>query len=269
MIALEQISQNFQRLGSERSLSMGGLGPDMISYERLCYHVHAVSARLQQAGVTAGSLYGVRYDEPLMHVALLLALERAGAATTTIRELCDDLGLAGVFSDREMPDWGCPVIRAGRDWLSPGGDSIASVPPAVSSDAVCRVALTSGSTGKPKMVAMTHAMLAERSINQDRAFGEIFGQAKRRLCLVGIGTMFGYRILMRTLAEGGLFCFPEADIPRTVRRIAMYGVQALLGSPLQLAQYADYAEKHPESFPSLELVVCIGSRLSPTLAEHL
>src|SRR6185503_11390201 len=136
-------------------------------------------------------------------------------------------------------------------------------------DQVCRIAFTSGSTGKPKPVVLTSRMLAERTTNQNRAFGEVFEQATRRLCCVGLATVFGYRILMRTLAEGGLFCFPDSDIPRSARRIAMYGIQALMGSPLQLAQFAAHGEQCPDSFPSLKLIACVGSRLSPVLAEQL
>ena len=49
----------------------------------------------------------------------------------------------------------------------------------------------------------------------------------------------------------------------------MYKVQSVLGSPLQLAALAAYGEAFPNSFPSLEILISIGARLSPNLANQL
>ena len=269
--ASDQIRLNCKRLGSEPALSLGGLGPDIISYERLGYHVDAVSARLQHLGVVPGLIYGVHYEAPVTHVVLILALERLGAVSATVRDEadCNAIELAGVFSDRRFAGTRCRVTLVTGDWLFADPELAVPATRAVTPDQLCRISFTSGSTGRPKPVVLTYGMRAERARNQDLAYGAALGGATRRLCSIGINTGFGYRMLVRTLCDGGLFCFPDGDVPRTARRIQMYGVQGLMGSPLQLADLASHGQANPGAFSSLKFTLCIGSRLSDALAEKL
>src|SRR5258705_5679765 len=98
-------------LGSEPGLSLGGVGPDAVSYSKLGYHVDAVSSRLHRLGVAPGSIYGVRHANPLAHVALVLALERLGAASVYIRDVNETglVRLAGGVSDRDLAGSACSV----------------------------------------------------------------------------------------------------------------------------------------------------------------
>jgi acyl-coenzyme A synthetase/AMP-(fatty) acid ligase len=268
----EHLLLQFRKQGAAPALSFGGLGPDTVSYEKLGFHTAVMCGRLRRAGVVSGGVYGVVADDPLLHVVATLALEWLGAASVSLvtRGQLDAIKLTTIFTDRELERPGSPIVPLTTDWLTPDFDlPPPPLPHANAPDDLCRIAFTSGSTGKPKPIALTHAMLAERTSNQNLAFGELFMRSTPRLSWIGISTMFGYRILIRTLCEGGLYCFLDPNIPRTVRRMALYKVQALMGSPFQLEPFAAYGEAHPGSFPDLQVVVSIGARLSQTLTDRL
>ena len=271
MTVFEEIHRQFQSKGSEPALSFGGIGPDTISYRRLGHQIDVVAARLHRMGVIPGQIYGVAIEAPLMHIVMLFALERLGAANASVERLdqMNALTLAAVFTARDIPSPDCRVVRVGKDWFLPDSDV---VPPPLrvhEPDDIMRVSFTSGSTGEPLPVALTYRVLAERYRNQDASRGEAFNRAGRRLCCMGINTSFAFQLMTRTLSGGGLFCFRDDDIPRTVRRIAMYEVQAIIGSPLQLVAFADYGRRHPNSFRSVELIFSLGSRIPPALADEL
>src|SRR5882762_6306017 len=147
----EQIRLQCVRKGSEPALSLGGPGPDTVSYGRLGRCVDGVCSRLHRLGAGPGSIYAIHTENRLMHVVLLLALERLGAATVSVGDLgeCEMLRLTSVLSDRDSPPIGCPVLRVTGDWLQASGDPDTPVPVyANSPDDLCRIAFTSGSTGR-------------------------------------------------------------------------------------------------------------------------
>lgn len=271
MTFAEKIRQQCQTGGSETALALGGGGPDAISYAKLGFLIDNMCARLARLNVRPGGVYGIVHRDTLLHVVSILALERLGAVTVTLKDLdqAKALGLAGAFVETVSPrDY--PVHRVDAAWLydSDGARSPTDFPEP-SPDDICRIAYTSGSTGEPKAVALTHRMLALRIADQNLAFGEEFGRMTRRFSAIGFDVLFGYRLLIRTLAEGGLFCFRDPDTGRHARGLAYYKIQCAIGSPQQLADLADFGERHPGSFPSLEMVVCGGARLPPLLAERL
>jgi len=272
MNLFEQIRQRCRDKGSEPALSFGGVGPDTVSYQKLGEFVDIACARLLQLGVAPGAIYGLWQKSALMHVVLMLALERLGAAFVFLKDAAhtDALKLTAILADREAGFCPCPVLPVHVGLLTDAYQSAPSVnyterPP----DKTCIIVFTSGSTGRPKPIACTYEKLAANLVQQDLAYGETFKRSKRRLCCIGFNVLFGYITLIRTLAEGGMVGFWDADVPRTIRRIALYKFNCLIGSPLQLAEFAACPEDPPGAFQSLEMIICAGSRLPSSLADRL
>ena len=264
----EIIRRRCRELGPRPALSLGGADVDVVTYEQLGRYADNVCGRLRRMGVAPGSLFGLVSGELTMHIALTLALDRLGAVSVLLQDLdlARGLNLTAMLSAQDF----CQVVRVNRDWLSSGGEAETSVPERpVSPDDICRIAFTSGSTGAPKAIAITRGVLAARLALFNVAARKAANEFPRLYCGFGINVSAGYRILLRTLAEGGLFCFPDPVIPRAATRIAHHGVETLMGSPYQLADIASFAERNPGSFPTLQLVTCGGSRAPGALVERV
>jgi long-subunit acyl-CoA synthetase (AMP-forming) len=267
----DQIRLQCARNGDRPALSFGRLGANIISYATLGQYIGNVSARLARLGVVPGAVYGILHPTWLVHVVLILALERLGAATVTLKTAHQKHGLklAGILADAGLPPIEGSVARVNNDWLL---SSAGGAPPATRNrplDDVCRIAFTSGSTGRPKAVALTYAKVAAGNALQRHSMGEDYGRLTNLLCYVGIDVAYGYRRLLRTLSDGGMFGFPDPDFTRGIKGTGDCNFQTVIGSPIQLSLLADFCEAHPGSFPSLKMVVCGGARLSSALAERL
>jgi acyl-coenzyme A synthetase/AMP-(fatty) acid ligase len=273
MILAEQIDWQCQHNASEAALAFGGIGPDTVNYGRLGLYVDNLCRILHRAGVVPGGVYGLLLRNRLVNVVASLALDRLGAVSAGLNEPGQTaaLNFAAIITDWDLPSCGAPVWRAGDNWLIRDYDD--SPLPMGNRESspldLCRIVFTSGSTGAPKPIGLTHAKIAANIAQQDLALGEAFTNTTRRLCCIGISTLFGYLILVRTLASGGLFCFPDPDIPREARRMSIYGIQVLIASPIQLSAFCAHGEQNPGAFALLQLVVTAGSRLPKNLADRV
>jgi len=269
---VEQILQQCEKMGSEPALSLGGVGSDTVSYSRLQTYLDSVCGVLHRAGVKPGSLCGLIFENHLYNVVAGLALNRLGAvpvAFTSIPAL-GAVHCAAIVTDRDLPPQNCPVWRMSDAWLL---EEPYRPDPAVydsGKSKLHRIIFTSGSTGTPKPIAVTYEKLAANIMQQDLALGADFTQRTRRLCYIGLSTLFGYLVMLRTLSEGGLFCFPDVtDMAREARRIEMYRVQVLTASTGQLTFFTRYGKRNPGAFSALQLVTTAGSLLPAALAARV
>ena len=254
------------------ALSLPGSSRATVSYGQLSHHLDSVRRKLSEVAIVPGAVYGLLMTDPLLHVVLTLALEELGAATMFLNDLDipHDWKLSAIFSDREIAKSNWPIQRVHANWLH--GDSNDARPNQIrtrSPDDICCVILTSGSTGNPKAVALTHRVRAQRIARLDYALGSGFAHHTRMLCCLTPSTEFGYRCLIRTLSRGGLFCFPNASIVSTARKVSFYGVQTLVASAATLAEFLKVAQEGRTGFHSLELIVTAGSLLPKALADSV
>ncbi len=269
MNIVEQILQQCEKMGSEPALSLGGVGSDTVSYSRLQTYLDGVCGVLHRAGVKPGFLCGLFLENNLFNIVASLALNRLGAVPVAFNSLAalGTVECGAIITDLNLPPQNCPVWRMDEAWLL--DEPYRPDPRSVQGSDICRIGFTSGSTGAPKAVAVTYDKLVANIAQQDASRGLEFAHAKRRLGYIGISTVYGYLNTVRTLSEGGLFCFRDPEMAREARRIAMYGVQVLIASPGQLTLFARFGRLNPGAFAALQLVTTGGSPLPAALAARV
>jgi acyl-coenzyme A synthetase/AMP-(fatty) acid ligase len=265
----EQVEWHSIQAPQSAALSIPGPYRDTVSYFRLNAMIQIAGQRLVEAGAAPSRSYGLWVQDTLLHIVLLLALERLGAISVSLTsvESAVALSLDAVLSDQDTigkDDW----IRVDLGWLS-GEPTFRFPRRTLASGDVCRIIMTSGTTGTQKGVAITRHMLADRLNSYRYVFGEVFANHSRILCCMGLASSIGYLFLMHALSRGGLYCVPEPVIELTVRRASFYGVQSVMASPVTLAEFAPYADTGAISWPALELVLTAGSSLPAALADYI
>ena len=263
----EQVEWHSVQAPQNAALSIPGPYRDTVSYFRLNALVQIAGGRLAEAGAAPSRSYGLWVQDALLHIVLLLALDRLGAASVslTTTESAVALNLDAVLSDQDTAgkdNW----IRVDLSWLS-GEPAFRFPQRQVASGDVCRIIMTSGTTGTQKGVAVTRHMLADRLNSYRYVFGEVFASHSRILCCMGLASSIGYLFLMHALSRGGMYCVPDPAIELTLRRASFYGVQSVMASPATLAEFVP--DTGAISWPALELVLTAGSSLPAALAANI
>ena len=158
--------------GEQPAISAPGTQFDLITYSQLEYLVHNLTRAVLSLNLEPRQIVGLRLQDKIFHIALLLALTRIGVATVSFAasSLPQELTAAAVITDTP----GQPVAGAGRiiavnaDWIK--GDGKAFDHPRLGKaggDDLCRIILTSGSTGTPKAIAFSHDKLIKKNARLD------------------------------------------------------------------------------------------------------
>jgi acyl-CoA synthetase (AMP-forming)/AMP-acid ligase II len=137
-----------------------------VSYGRLQAMSNAIGRRCLAAGLRAGQVVAILSNDPVFHLATILALKRIGVASlsTGHPSLPDEFTIDAVIADTPQEIIGCEqVLRADWSWTIgddralPRHDGVAEY-----DSAVARIVLTSATTGDPKGIALTQEMLVRR-----------------------------------------------------------------------------------------------------------
>ena len=199
--AVEAIAALAERTPAASAIEQDGR---TIDYAALLAKADALASRLQQVGVTPGSVVAVCLPRSIEQVTALLAAWRAGAAycpldpawpEARLATLVAELGAAAVVTDRGVIARGTPVVI-------PQGEAIERFNPAtISANDIAYVIFTSGSTGKPKAVEVSHGNLAALIAWHRQAFEVRTGT--RTSHLAGLGFDASAWEVWPTLAAGG------------------------------------------------------------------
>lgn len=199
--AVEAIAALAERTPAASAIEQDGR---TIDYAALLAKADALASRLQQVGVTPGSVVAVCLPRSIEQVTALLAAWRAGAAycpldpawpEARLATLVAELGAVAVVTDRGVIARGTPVVI-------PQGEAIERFNPAtISADDIAYVIFTSGSTGKPKAVEVSHGNLAALITWHRQAFEVRAGT--RTSHLAGLGFDASAWEVWPTLAAGG------------------------------------------------------------------
>jgi acyl-coenzyme A synthetase/AMP-(fatty) acid ligase len=264
----ERVEWHARLAPQNAALSISGPYRDTISYYRLNQFIHSAAHRLSEAEVNAGQCYGLWIEDVLLHIVVLLALERLGCISVSLTDPAPSpsVALVAILSDQDLRT-GVSWIRVDQGWLS----NEAAFPfPDIdqAAEGVCRIVLTSGTTGLQKGVAITRHMLADRLNSYRYVFGEAHAKHQRMLCCMGLASSIGYLFLMHTLSRGGMYCVPDPSLDIKMSPCALYRVQTVVAAPATLAEFIDNSGS-PHSWPTIELVLTAGSVLPPQLAQKI
>ena len=250
----------------EPALALPGPDQRIVTYGELGAAWNNAGRRLREFKIIPGAVYALLVKDPLLQLVLALALDELGAANMIIYDLKLPKAwpFPAILSDREVAESPWPVLLVDNSWLLGDGDPAQQDIIAATSDDICRVALTSGSTGTPKGVVLTRGVVQERIANLDYVFGEMAMHGRIMCCIVSAE----HRSCLFALSRGGLYCYPEATIEATGRKISSLRVQSLIVAPSTLGEILKAPYANRKGFQSLELIRTGGSRVSRPLADR-
>jgi acyl-coenzyme A synthetase/AMP-(fatty) acid ligase len=128
-----------------------------------------------------------------------------------------------------------------------------------SEDAICYVAATSGTTGRPKAISLSVGAFQLRTMVHYSLIG--LGVWDRLLLRVGLGSGWGYLMAAHALFAGRTLVF--AGSPReALRVIAVYNVDAMAVSAVQLSELVGEQTREPVPTGSLRTIVTGGGLIS-------
>ncbi len=242
-----------------------------LSFFQLRNAVYGVSARLRDAAFDRTRPVGIYVADPVLHAVLILGLAREALASFSGHPNYDaappGANIGTYLCDRTMPHMdGATVIAADESWLAPpAGASAPGRRAFAGPDALARIIASSGTTGLPKAVGVSFA-LVEKRIAVPLAIGEF--RVYPTLSLITLSGVVGFRHFMTSLQLGQ----PQVLVGPTLHplnAIRLYNVRSLTGSPAQLLEIAEAADRAAMRFPSLEEVRVMGSTLAPASATRL
>jgi acyl-coenzyme A synthetase/AMP-(fatty) acid ligase len=245
----------------------------LISYRRLEQSIHNISRRLLSLGLAPGSIVAVNIQDVIVHVATLLALTRLGAATLSIGNGITPLPfkIDALITDEKLPVSATDrVALVDASWMEGDGQLVdpQHVPPTCADDP-CRIMLTTASAGAPKAVAISQRLLAERISRHLTVFGNRFPRCDRLYCHIPIATSLGLQFVIYSLLRGGTIVFPGQRFDSTLLAIEEYKVQCLLAPPDGLEAFLQGFNTVLAYQSSLELLVCLGETLPPSLSNDV
>jgi acyl-CoA synthetase (AMP-forming)/AMP-acid ligase II len=244
-----------------------------VSYGRLQAMSNAIGWRCLTAGLKAGDVVAILSNDPVFHLATIIALKRIGAVSLSTGQpsLPDEFTIDAAITDASQEIIGCErVLRADWSWTIgddrslPHHDGLGKY-----DSAAARIVLTSATTGDPKGIALTQEMLVRRIQACDGIFGDVVPTCARVFLDIGLTTSWGYLWAMKILARGGSVFFRGSDPAETMQAFGLYQVQCMIGSPASAAEFAGYYESSPDFICPFETMLSSGGMLSATLSERV
>jgi acyl-coenzyme A synthetase/AMP-(fatty) acid ligase len=248
-----------------------------IGYAELAERVRRVAAALRRRNVREGDVVGVLVDSSALHVELLLALARIGAAAISIgssmkpevlSEVVARFGVGALIgNDRTQAVAGAAFLEA-QAWLNEPADAAESgAPNAPGGDRICTIGLTSGTTGLPKATAWSHAQTIEHLRLQQSV--RPFGPGVRFLVFMGLNAPVAAGMTLRQLLSGAavvLTSTPTYDaLCDAVDRL---GVTHVLSSPFLIQRLLDKFPADTVRFPLLAGLRLAGAAIPSSLHDE-
>jgi acyl-CoA synthetase (AMP-forming)/AMP-acid ligase II len=244
-----------------------------VSFGRLEAMSNSIGWRCLNAGLKPGNVVAILSDDPVFHLATILALKRIGAVSLSTGQpnLPDEFTIDAAITDASQEIFGCErVLRADWNWTVGDERSLPRQDDFGNYDsAAARIVLTSATTGDPKGIALTQEMLVRRIQACDGIFGDVVPTCARLFLDIGLTTSWGYLWAMKILARGGAVFFRGTDPAETLQAFGLYRVQCMIGSPASAAEFVDYYESSPNFICPFETMLSSGGMLSATLSERV
>ncbi|ROO87214.1 non-ribosomal peptide synthase protein (TIGR01720 family)/amino acid adenylation domain-containing protein [Actinocorallia herbida] len=247
-------------------------GDRVLSYADLDRRADEVAAALLTLGTGAEDIVGVHLDRSADLVAVLLGIQRTGAAFVPLEPAWPDRRYADVHATARLravvsltgdglPE-GVPVLRTGD--IGPADRPV--VPAPLHGDGLAYVIYTSGSTGTPKGAMICHRAIAARLLWQETMLG--FGPGDAALFKAPLGFDISVNEIFLPLVTGATVVVAEPGGERDVEylldlivrhRVSFtYLVASMLDMLLQL-------DGITAAVPTLKHVWCGGEALTPDL----
>jgi long-chain acyl-CoA synthetase len=237
----------------------------VVTYAMLRVAVDRCARRIAALGIAGGNPVAIIVANPIRHVALMLALFRAGFPSISLEHQqsgITSLTFTAILGDETARSLVNPAIKfipVADDWFEtdPGGTGPRGFPDGSS---ICRMSATSGTTAAPKLISISIDEVGVR-------LGGFTGlQWNVALCLPGISSNWTFISLIATLVSGQTFAFAASPF-QAVRMIEVFAVDYLIAATEQLVALTRVARKSQAQLRSLRLVEVGGGVVTKALLD--
>ncbi|HLH94414.1 MAG TPA: class I adenylate-forming enzyme family protein [Xanthobacteraceae bacterium] len=242
------------------------LADRVVTYAMMAQGILRAEERIRTLALHPGALVCVALDSPIRTLVVAAALFRLGhpVIVTTRGEDCLNLRLpVGTF----LQDPGGALLPGQRQavvddaWFAGESRPVSAAARKGFADErqICCVALSSGTTGRPKAISLTVEAFHQWVRNQYLAIG--LGTWERLLLVVGLTGSWGLSLAAHALFAGRTLVF-AANARETLHMIAVYAVDAMAATSLQLRDIVREQLREPLPSTSLSTVLTGGAMLS-------
>jgi acyl-CoA synthetase (AMP-forming)/AMP-acid ligase II len=245
---------------------------NLVSYARLERFIHSASRKALELGFRRGNVVAVFVSDPILHAAIVLGLMQLGIVTLSGRspELPAELKPDALIADSSFPYRTTNIVRADKSWVgSNKGPLEDKYIRETNPDDICRIIVTSGTTVDPKAEAVSHRMMADRSMRRLMYYGDAMMRCSRTFCAAGLASSIGLQVLIFMLWRGGTAFFPGENVERLMRAFVDFEVENMVAAPGSLAGLVESYEQDADLHHEWKAVLVGGSLLTPALADRV
>jgi acyl-CoA synthetase (AMP-forming)/AMP-acid ligase II len=247
--------------------------PDrVVTYDMVAQGILRVEDRIRTLNLPAGSLVCVALDNPIRLMIAGAALFRLGHPVISVMQPDDCLALrlpVGAF----LHGPGVSLIPGQRqflvddNWFTGDRRPLAASPAVgfADEDEICCVALSSGTTGRPKAISLTIKAFQQWVMNYYSTLG--LGTWERMLLLIGLTSSWGFSLAAHALFGGRTVVF-AANARESLHMIAVYGVDAMAATSVQLREIVRQQTREPVPCTSLRTILTGGGLLSRSMTSE-
>jgi len=231
-----------------------------VSFARLDRLIDATATVLPEFGIRAGTVAGLAIAgaDQFPGLVTALALARLGAVSA-------DMGLGAAHMNLRIAEPGgppgpdVPRIDNAEIWMRAqhAAASAAPVPSHQDGAAPCRIFASSGTTGSAKFMPVSHDQAMARALS---VLLTPDGAGESRMCLAGLGVVFGYTMALCTLAGGGALVL-STNLSHALAAIRSGQVARLVLAPVVLGKLLEMTPPDARPAPGLRAVEFAGSTL--------
>jgi acyl-coenzyme A synthetase/AMP-(fatty) acid ligase len=153
------------------------------------------------------------------------------------------------------------------NWFTGARQPLTASPPKGFSNEqkICCVALSSGTTGRPKAISLTIKAFQQWVVNYYSTLG--LGAWERMLLLIGLTSSWGFSLAAHALFAGRTLVFAN-NARESLHMIAVYGVDAMAATSVQLRELVREQAREPVPSTSLRTVLTGGGLLSRSMTSE-
>ncbi|MBX9774864.1 MAG: acyl--CoA ligase [Xanthobacteraceae bacterium] len=240
----------------------------IVTYGMLGTAIGNCARRIADADIDRSGVVAVLVQNPIRALTLCLALFRIGVRCMPLepgQSGIVNLNIAVALADAQSKQRLSPagrIIEVTDVWFTSEAVGVGSLPaPFSDSRQVCLEALTSGTTGAPKSIPTTVDYIA-RYVGP----GVMEPGGNVVLCMLGLGSVWGYTIACSVLASRKTLCFAISPF-QAIRMVELFSVDLIFASTDQLVALIRVVRRSRAQLRSLRTVVTGGSVPSRALLE--
>ena len=240
----------------------------VVTYGMLGTAIENCARRIVDANIDRSGVVAILVQNPIRELTLCLALFRIGVRCMPLepgQSGIASLNIAVALSDaqaKQRLNSAGRIIEVTDAWFTPEALGAGSLPaPFSDSRQVCLEALTSGTTGEPKSIKTTVGYVA-RYVGP----GVMEQAGNMVLCMLGLGSVWGYTIACSVLASRKTLCFAISPF-QAIRMVELFSIDFIFASTDQLVALIRVVRKSGAQLRSLRTVVTGGSVPTRALLE--